>query len=175
MMCKKEAEGKKEATRKRAKAGIVAGIIFLAISMAGIVAMVGTSQEQASAPSVRMPDTTPINRNPAYGDTIVDEPSQAIELELDKAGEHINSTDWNEYVITVTNPNDVDVNKTIYLNYMEFTWDDTTGSWTEGIEKTAITLANITIHPGDTVQFTVPVKLTATGEKSFYIFKATTE
>ncbi len=172
MMHRRE-EGKR---KRHAKAGIVAGMIFLALSLAGIVAIatVGTSGtgEQAPAPPAKLPDVATVNRNPAYEDTIVE--PLAIELSLDKAGEHINSTGWNEYTIWVTNPNDIDVIRDIHLNYTEFSWNDTAGSWTEGAEKNAITLSNITIHPGDTVQFTVPVKLTATGEKSFYLFRVTT-
>ncbi|RCV62926.1 hypothetical protein C5S53_16925 [Methanophagales archaeon] len=37
--------------------------------------------------------------------------------------------------------------------------------------KTVATLENMTVHPGDTVQVTVPVQLKAMGERNFYIFK----
>jgi hypothetical protein len=73
----------------------------------------------------------------------------------------------------ITNPNEVDIHKTIYLEGTRYNWDDT-GCWVRDPDfdgKTVAILENMTVHPGDTVQVTVPVPLKATGERNFYIFK----
>jgi hypothetical protein len=89
----------------------------------------------------------------------------------------VNASGWNEYIISITNPNEEDIHKTIYLEGTQYNWDDT-GCWVRdsGFDgKTVATLENMTVHPGDTVQVTVPVQLKATGERNFYIFKVRSE
>jgi hypothetical protein len=85
----------------------------------------------------------------------------------------VNASGWNEYIISITNPNEEDIQKTIFLEGTRYNWDATEclvrDSDFDG--KTVATLENMTVHPGDTVQVTVPVQLKATGERNFYIFK----
>ena len=85
----------------------------------------------------------------------------------------VNASGWNEYIISITNPNEEDIHKTIYLEGTRYNWDDT-GCWVRDPDfdsKTVATLENMTVRSGDTVQVKVPVQLQATGERNFYIFK----
>ena len=89
----------------------------------------------------------------------------------------VNASGWNEYNISITNPNEVDIHKTIYLEGTRYNWDDTE-CWVRDSDfdgKIVATLENMTVHPGDTLQVTVPVQLEATGERNFYIFKVRSE
>ena len=97
----------------------------------------------------------------------------AVELYLKHQKNIVNASGWNEYIISITNPNEEDIHKTIYLEGTRYNWDDT-GCWVRDSDfdgKTVATLENMTVHPGDTLQVTVPVQLKATGERNFYIFK----
>jgi hypothetical protein len=97
----------------------------------------------------------------------------AVELYLEHQKNIVNASGWNEYVISITNPNEVDIHKTIFLEVTRYNWDDT-GCWVRDSEfdgKTVATLENMTVRSGDTVQVTLPVRLKATGERNFYIFK----
>ncbi len=83
----------------------------------------------------------------------------------------MNASGWNEYNISITNPNEEDIHKTIYLEGTRYNWD-ATGCRVRDSDfdgKIVATLENMTVHPGDTVQVTVPVQLKATGERNFYI------
>jgi hypothetical protein len=85
----------------------------------------------------------------------------------------LNASGWNEYIISITYPNERDIHKTIYLEGTQYNWDDT-GCWVRDSDfdgKTVTSLENMTVHPGDTVQVTAPVQLKATGERNIYIFK----
>ncbi len=85
----------------------------------------------------------------------------------------MNASGWNEYIISITNPNEEDIQKTIYLEGTRYNWDDT-GCWVRDSEfdgKTVASLENMTVCSGDTVQVTVPVQLKTTGERNFYIFE----
>ncbi|NQE05423.1 hypothetical protein C5S32_06095 [ANME-1 cluster archaeon GoMg1] len=85
----------------------------------------------------------------------------------------MNASGWNEYNISITNPNDNDIHKTIYLEWTRYNWDDTE-CWVRDSHfdgKTVATLENLIVHPGDTLQVTAPVQLKATGERNFHIFK----
>ena len=103
--------------------------------------------------------------------------NSAVELYLEHQKNIVNASGWNEYTISITNPNSVDIHKTIYLEGTRYNWETTEG-WVPDSEfdgKTVATLANMTVHPGDTVQITVPMQLKATGERNFYIFKVRSE
>jgi hypothetical protein len=110
---------------------------------------------------------------------VIDERSEsetsdsAVELYLEHQKNIVNASGWNEYIISITNQNEEDIHKTIYLEGTRYNWDDTEclvrDSHFEG--KIVATLENMTVHPGDTLQVTVPVQLKATGERIFYIFK----
>jgi hypothetical protein len=85
----------------------------------------------------------------------------------------VNASGWNKYIIRITNPNEVDIHKTIFLEGTRYNWADT-GCWVRDSDfdgKIVATLENMTVHPGDTVQVTVPMQLKATGERDFYVFK----
>jgi hypothetical protein len=89
----------------------------------------------------------------------------------------VNASGWNEYIISITNPNEVDIHKTIYLEGTRYNWDDTE-CWVRDSDfdgKTVATLENMTVRSGDTLQLTVPVQLKATGERNIYIFKGRCE
>jgi hypothetical protein len=97
----------------------------------------------------------------------------AVELYLEHQKNIVNASRWDEYIISITNPNEEDIQKTIYLEGTRYNWD-TTGCWVRDSDfdgKTVATLENMTVHPGDTLQVTAPVQLKATGERNFYIFK----
>ena len=98
--------------------------------------------------------------------------NSAVELYLDLQKNFVNASGWNEYLISITKPNENDIHKTIYLEGTRYNWD-ATGCWVRDLDfdgKTVATLENMTVHPGDTLQVTVPVQLKATGERNFYIF-----
>jgi len=85
----------------------------------------------------------------------------------------VNASGWNEYNISITNPNAEDIQKTIFLEGTRYNWD-TTGCWVRDSDldgKTVATLENMIVHLGDTFEVTGPVQLKATGERNFYIFK----
>jgi hypothetical protein len=99
--------------------------------------------------------------------------NSAVELYLEHQKNIVNASGWNEYIISITNPNEEDIHKTIFLEWTRYNWD-ATGCWVRDSDldgKNVATLENMTAHSGDTVQATVPVQLKATGERSFYIFK----
>ena len=97
----------------------------------------------------------------------------AVELYLEHPKNIVNASGWNEYNISISNPNERDIHKTIYLEWTRYNWDDT-GCWVRDLDfdgNAVAILENMTVHSGDTVQVTVPVQLKATGERNFYIFK----
>jgi hypothetical protein len=84
----------------------------------------------------------------------------------------VNASGWNEYIISITNPNEEDIDKTIFLEGTRYIWD-ATECWVRDLDfdgKIVASLENMTVHSGYTVQVTVPVQLKATGERNFYIF-----
>jgi hypothetical protein len=84
----------------------------------------------------------------------------------------VNTSGWNEYIISITNPNDKDIQKTIFLEGTRYNRDDT-GCWVRDSDfdsKILATLENMSVRPGDTVQVTVPVQRKSMGERNFYIF-----
>ena len=103
----------------------------------------------------------PVNRNPAYSDSVVK--NTPIEIALEQNSE---SEDWVENTLTVTNPREVAVITKIGLNYTPFRWDD--GGWTPGKERTAITLDAVVVAPHAAVRFTVPIKPETNAEKGLY-------
>jgi hypothetical protein len=99
--------------------------------------------------------------------------NSAIELYLEHQKNIVNASGWNEYIISITNPNEDDIRKTIFLEGTRYNWDDT-GCWVRDSDfdgKNVATLENMTVRSGDTLQVTVPVQLKATGERNFYIFE----
>ena len=57
----------------------------------------------------------------------------------------VTASGWNEYIISITNPNEVDIHKTIYLEGTRYNWDDT-GCWVRDSDfdgKTVATLENM--------------------------------
>jgi predicted RNA-binding protein (virulence factor B family) len=107
------------------------------------------------------------------GESETGEGGSAVELYLELQKNIVNTSGWNEYIISITNPNEEDIQKTIYLEGTRYNWD-ATGCWVRASDfdgKIVATLENMTVRSGDTVQVRVPVQLEATGERNFYIFK----
>ena len=103
--------------------------------------------------------------------------NSAVELYLEHQKNIVNASGWNEYNISITNPNEEDIQKTIFLEGTRYNWD-ATECWVRDSDfdgKNVAILENMTVHPGDTLQVTVPVQLKATGERNFYIFKVRSE
>jgi hypothetical protein len=89
----------------------------------------------------------------------------------------VNASGWNKYLISITNPNEEDIHKTIYLEGTRYN-RDATECWVRDSNfdgKVVATLENMTVRLGDTVQVTLPVQLKATGERNFYIFEVRSE
>jgi hypothetical protein len=161
------------------KKGIVVGILCMVLAVVGIVAF---SSEVSPVDSVSTDHEAPpvLSSNLTnLSSVVIDERGEsessdsAVELYLEHQKNIVNASGWNEYIISITNSNDKDIQKTIYLEGTRYNWDDT-GCWVRDSDfdgKTVATLANMTVHPGDTLQVTVPVQLKATGERNFYIFK----
>ncbi len=98
--------------------------------------------------------------------------NSAVELYLEHQKNIVNASRWDEYLISITKPNKMDIQKAIFLEWTRYNWD-ATECWVRDSDfagKTVATLENMTAHSGDTVQVTVPVQLKATGERNFYIF-----
>ena len=169
--------------KENPKIGIVVGILCLALAVAGIAALTSDASVQpADSVSPAEPESPPVlslHRNPVYSNSVVigGNGGSAVELHLEHQKDHVNASGWNEYTISITNPNAVDIHKTIYLEGTRSNWEADKG-WVPDSDfngKTVATLANMTVHPGDTVQVTVPMQLKATGERNFYIFKVRSE
>jgi hypothetical protein len=169
-----------------AKIGIVVGMLCMVLAVVGIVAY---SSEVQPIDSVSTdPEALPVlvsSNLTTLSSVVTDERDEseiskkdsAVELYLEHQKNTVNASGWNEYIISITNPNEEDIRKTIYLEGTLYNWDDT-GCWVRDSDfdgKTVATLENMTVHPGDTVQVTVPVQLKATGERNFYIFRVRCE
>jgi hypothetical protein len=164
-----------------AKRGIVMGILCMVLAIMGIVAYSSEVQpvDSVSTDHEALPALSSNLTN--IGSVVIDERGEsetskedsAVELYLEHQKNIVNASGWNEYIISITNPNEVDIRKTIYLEGTRYNWDDT-GCWVRDSDfdgKTVATLENMTVRSGDTLQVTVPVQLKATGEKNIYIFK----
>jgi hypothetical protein len=168
------------------KKGIVVGILCMVLAVVGIVAYSSEVQPEDSvstgyeAPPVLSSNLTNLSS------VVIDERGEieasetsnsAVELYLEHQKNIVNASGWNEYNISITNPNEEDIHKTIYLDGTRYNWDDT-GCWVRDSDfdgKVVATLENMTVHPGDTLQLTVPVQLKATGERNIYIFEVMSE
>jgi hypothetical protein len=162
-----------------AKRGIVVGILCMVLAVVGIVAY---SSEVQPVDSVSTdPEALPVlsSNRTNLSSVVIDErgesetSNRAVELYLEHQKNIVNASGWNEYIISITNPNEENIHKTIYLEGTRYNWD-ATGCWIRDSDfdgKIVATLENMTVHPGDTLQVTVPVQLEATGERNFYIFK----
>jgi hypothetical protein len=170
-----------------AKRGIVVGILCMVLAIVGIVAFSSEVQPVDSVSTVNLEAPPVLSSNLTnLNSVVIDERGEseasetsdsAVELYLEHQKNIVNASGWNEYIISITNPNERDIHKTIYLEGTRYNWD-TTGCWVRDSDfdgKTVATLDNMTVHPGDTVQVTVPVQLKATGERNFYIFKVRCE
>jgi hypothetical protein len=167
---------------KNTKRGIVMGIMCMVLAVVGIVAYssdalllvdsVSTDHEAPPVLSSNLTDSSSVVIE-ERGESESSKECSAVELYLEHQKDIVNASGWNEYIISITNPNEEDIHKTIYLEGTRYNWDDTS-CWVRDSDfngKTVATLENMTVHPGDTVQVTVPVQLKATGERNFYIFK----
>jgi hypothetical protein len=165
-----------------AKKGIVVGILCMVLAVVGIVAYSSEVQPVDSVSTDQEASYVPVSSNLTDLNTVVIEErgksqtskeDSAVELYLEHQKNIVNTSGWNEYIISITNPNEEDIQKTIYLEGTRYNWDDT-GCWVRDSDfdgKIVATLENMTVRSGDTVQVTVPVQLKATGERNFYIFR----
>jgi hypothetical protein len=165
-----------------AKKGIVVGILCMVLAVVGIVAYSSEVQPVDSVSTDQEASYVPVSSNLTDLNTVVIEErgksqtskeDSAVELYLEHQKNIVNASGWNEYIISITNPNEEDIQKTIYLEGTRYNWDDT-GCWVRDSDfdgKIVATLENMTVRSGDTVQVTVPVQLKATGERNFYIFR----
>jgi hypothetical protein len=148
-----------------AKRGIVMGILCMVLAVVGIVAFYSEVQPVDSVSTDSEVSYVLVSSNLTnLSSVVIDERGEsetsdsAVELYLEHQKNIVNASGWNEYIISITNPNEEDIHR---------------DSGFDG--KTVATLENMTVHPGDTVQVTVPVQLKATGERNFYIFKVRSE
>ena len=162
-----------------AKRGIVVGMLCMVLAVVGIVALssdvqpvdsVSTDHEALPVLSSNLTDLSSV---------VIDERGEsknsdsAVELYLEHQKNIVNASGWNEYIISITNPNEEDIHKTIYLEGTRYDWD-ATGCWVRDSEfdgKIVATMENMTVRSRDTLQVTVPVQLKATSERNIYIFK----
>jgi hypothetical protein len=168
-----------------AKKGIVVGMLCMVLAIMGIVAYSSEVQpvDSVSTDHEALPVLSSNLTN--LSSVVIDERSEsqtskedsAVELYLEHQKNIVNASGWNEYIISITNPNEEDICKTINLEGTRYNWDDS-GCWVCDSEfdgKIVASLENMTVHPGDTLQVTVPVQLKATGERNFYIFEVREE
>jgi len=162
-----------------AKKGIVMVILCMVRAVVGIVAFSSDVPpvDSVSTDHEALPVLSSNLTN--FSSVVIDERGEsetsdsAVELYIEHQKNIVNASGWNEYIISITNPNEEDIDKTIYLEGTRYNWDDT-GCWVRDPDfdgKTVATLENMTVHSGDTVQVTVPVQLEATGERNIYIFE----
>jgi hypothetical protein len=169
-----------------AKIGIVVGMLCMVLAVVGIVAYssevqpidsVSTDPEALPVLSSNLTNLSSVVTDERDESEASETSNSAVELYLEHRKNIVNASGWNEYIISITNPNEVDIHKTIYLEGTRYNWD-ATGCWVRDSDfdgKTVATLENLTVHPGDTLQVTVPVQLKAMGERNFYIFKVRCE
>jgi hypothetical protein len=164
------------------KIGIVMGILCMVLAVVGIVAYSLEVQPVDSVSTVNLEALPVLSSNLTNLSSVVigergesetsEDSDSAVELYLEHQKNIVNASGWNEYIISITNPNEEDIQKTIYLEGTRYNWDDTS-CWVRDSDfdgKIVATLENMTVHPGDTLQVTVPVQLKATGERNIYIF-----
>jgi hypothetical protein len=117
------------------------------------------------------------NSNSVIEESEASKRCSAVELYFEHQKNIVNASGWNEYIISITNPNEEDIHKTIYLEGTRYNWEDTSCwvRYSNFDSKRVATLENMSVRSGDTVQVTVPVQLEATGDRNFYIFKVRCE
>ena len=162
-----------------AKKGIVVGMLCMVLAVVGIVAFSSEVQPVDSVSTDHEASYVLVSSNLTSSDSMIDERGEnkasesAVELYLEHQKNIVNASGWNEYIISITNPNEEEIQKTIYLEGTRYNWDDS-DCWVRDPDfdgKTVATLENMTVQPGDTLQVTVPVQLKATGERNIYIFE----
>jgi hypothetical protein len=166
-----------------AKKGIAVGMLCMVLAVEGIVAYSSEVQPVDSVSTDQEAlyvwvSSNLTNLSSVVIDEIADSKTSearnsAVVLYLEHQENIVNASGWNEYIISITNPNDKDIHKTIYLEGTRYSWD-ATECWVRDSDfegKTVATLENMTVHPGDTLQVTVPVQLKATGDRNIYIFE----
>ena len=158
------------------------GILCMLLAVVGIVAYSSEVQPVDSVSTDHEALYVLVNSNLTnLSSVVIDERGEseanvtsdsAVELCLEHQKKIENAGGWNEYIISITNPNEEDIHKTIYLEGIRYNWDDTE-CWVRDSDfdgKIVATLEDMTVRSGDTVQVTVPVQLKAAGERNFYIF-----
>ncbi|RCV65758.1 hypothetical protein C5S53_02140 [Methanophagales archaeon] len=117
-----------------AKKGIVVGILCMVLAVVGIVAYSSEVQpvDSVSTDHEALPvlSSNLTNLSSVVGDERgeCEASDSAVELYLEHQKNIVNASGWNEYIISITNPNEEDIHKTIYLEGTRYNWDDT-GCW----------------------------------------------
>ncbi|MBE9595146.1 MAG: hypothetical protein IMF19_16900 [Proteobacteria bacterium] len=158
------------------------GVLCMVLAVVGIVALSSEVQPVDSVSTDPEASHVLVSSNLTDSNSMIVERGEsessetsdsAVELYLELQKNIVNTSGWNEYIICITNPNKMDIQKTIYLEGTLYNWD-AMECWVRDSDfdgKTVATLENMTAHSGDTVQVTVPVQFEATGERNFYIFE----
>jgi hypothetical protein len=172
-----------------AKKGIVVGILCMVLGLVGIVAYSSDASLPVDSVSTDQEALPVLSSNLTnLSSVVIDERGESesessetsdsvVELYLEHQKNIVNASGWNEYSISITNPNEEDIHKTIYLEGTRYNWDDTE-CWVRDSDfdgKIVATLENMTVRSRDTLQVTVPVQLEVTGERNFYIFEVRDE
>jgi hypothetical protein len=107
-----------------AKKGIVVGMLCMLLAVVGIVAYSSEVQPVDSVSTDH--EVLPVlNSNLTTSSSIVigergenensETSNSPVELYLEHQKNVVNASGWNEYIIRITNPNEEDIQKTIYL------------------------------------------------------------
>jgi hypothetical protein len=107
-----------------AKKGIVVGILCMVLAVVGIVAYSSELQPVDSVSTVNLEALPVLNSNLTnLSSVVIDERGEsenskecsAVELYFEHQKNIVNASGWKEYIISITNPNEETIRKTIYL------------------------------------------------------------
>jgi hypothetical protein len=120
-----------------AKKGIVVGVLCMVLAVVGIVAFSSEVQPVDSVSTDHEASSVLVSSNLTnLSSVVIDERGEseasetskgcsAVELYLEHQKNLVNASGWNEYNISITNPNEEDIHKTIYLEGTRYNWDAT--------------------------------------------------
>jgi len=136
--------------------GVVSGILCMVLVVVGIVAYSSDASQLVDSVSTVNLETLLSSNLTNLSSVVIDERGEseasdsAVELYLEHQKNLVNASGWNEYTISITNPNEEDIQKTIYLEGTRYN-RDATECWVRDSEfdsKIVATLENMTVHPG---------------------------
>jgi hypothetical protein len=119
-----------------AKKGIVVGMLCMVLAVVGIIAFSSEVQPVDSVSTDPEASYVLVSSNLTNLSSVVigergesEASDSAVELYLEHQKNIVNTSGWNEYIISITNPNEEDIHKTIYLEGTRYNWDDTGLRW----------------------------------------------